>query len=669
MHNPSMGVCRRLNQLPLALLLLFLFSGVVARLPVFKVVARPSSKAWGRPCAPLDERTSKPFLLQHLTNCQNCFCEARLATGCLPYPLRGTVPLGLTRDNGFVQELSCQGGLGPNIGFLLANTSLRPALSGVGWATRADRLVEQGESYMCSRSRLQSRKPPKSPLCALPRTVRASRLIMPSAEYAEWDLSGASQGQTDKRGVSRRSGCHSDYRVSLNAEAATSLPELAQNDEAIDRQWCADNKSAAAAASGRLLERARLLQSAASGLFCVLPLGVRVMKKIEAICHEELEMAGATPLSLPNVMPLKWISGSKRLTSFGSSLYRLHDRRGRELFLPPTSEEAAAWLAATNIRSHRDLPLVFYQIGQKFRDELRPRAGCLRAREFVMLEAYSFHQNAACREVSYYVMDKCFRRILARVGAAPVHRVEADPGTMGGRCSHEYHVPSLLGEDVTLQGPAARGAENSDRAPEVALGQACGPMGRSLEVGHCFQLPATYCEAAKARFADSSGAVKVPLMNSYGLGVSRLFGHLALAHQDAKGLRFPQQVAPFSVAVLLQSPQRWNASRSVTRVGEAFFKKIGQFANEAGGSADTLLDDRRGITLRHMQAHADLVGIPHQILVKEELLKPPGPARVLYVERSSGRTEVQTLRTALRAIKKALLHLAAVSQAESMAGE
>ncbi|KAL8455598.1 hypothetical protein Emag_000593 [Eimeria magna] len=645
-----------------------------------------------------DSLRAKPFRLQPLENCQEFSREARPSIGSLLYHLKAT------RGDDLEETLSCPRGLRPNIGFLLASISLKPAASDVSRATRAGWLGERHGSCVCSRARLQAQTPPKPPLCALPRTVRASRLMMPSAAYAEWNLPGDSRGQTNNRAEALRSGEHSDSTVSLNVRAATTPPGPAQNDERFEGHWYAGNRGATAAAFGRLLERARLLQSVASGLFCVLPLGFRVMRKIEAVCHEELEMAGATPLSLPNVMPLEWICNSKRITSFGSSLYKLHDRRGRELFLPPTSEEAAAWLAATNIRSHRDLPLIFYQIGQKFRDELRPRAGCLRTREFVMLEAYSFHQQATCREVSYHVMDKCFRRILARVGAASVHRIEADPGAMGGCCSHEYHVshdslkqlrclmnqvfkvaiapatlslqgnddmharillrslqvPSLLGEDVT-QGLAAYGAENIGRSSEGGLIQECGSVGRSLEVGHCFQLPATYCEAAKARFADSSGAVKVPLMNSYGLGVSRLFGHLVLIYQDAKGLRLPPQVAPFFVAVLLQSAQRWSASRRVARVGEALFKKLGQFVKEAGSSADALLDDRRGIALRQMQAHADLLGIPHQILVKEELLRPPGPARVLYVKRSSGKMEVQTLGTALRAIKRALLQLASPS--------
>lgn len=138
---------------------------------------------------------------------------------------------------------------------------------------------------------------------------------------------------------------------------------------------------------------------------------------------------------------------SQRERSFGASLYRLRDRRARELFLPPTCEEAAAWLTSTGLRSHKELPLMFYQIGSKFRDEPRPRAGCLRAREFFMLEAYSFHQNESCRERTYHMMDECFRRIFARVGVAPIYRVLADSGAMGGPCSHEYHVspgPSVL---------------------------------------------------------------------------------------------------------------------------------------------------------------------------------------------------------------------------------
>lgn len=183
------------------------------------------------------------------------------------------------------------------------------------------------------------------------------------------------------------------------------------------------------------------------------------------------------------------------------------------------------------------------------------------------------------------------------------------------------------------------------------------PASRSLEVGHCFQLPGTYCEAAGARFTDSRGAAQVPLMNSYGLGVSRLLGHLALVHQDARGLSFPPQVAPFCVAVLPQPTARWGASQRAAGLGKTFFKRLQHVAAEAGGSADVLLDDRQGLTLRQMQAHADLVGIPHQVIIKEVLLRSPGGARVIYLSRRNGKPEVLPLRVALGTLRSALLQV------------
>ncbi|KAL8438828.1 hypothetical protein Efla_003865 [Eimeria flavescens] len=512
--------------------------------------------------------------------------------------------------------------------------------------------VEDPTSCLFQRQPIQSPVTRMPLLCGLPRTVRASKMMMPSCARGEWAVLDEHPSAVDTWAAQVE-----DSELFGN-EASAAPPRLKAVQESMEGPRNIDCKSEAAALARRLLERARLLQSAASGLFCVLPLGYRVMKKIEAICHEELEAVGAAPLTLPNLMPLEWLRTSHRLRAFGPTLYRLHDRRAREFFLPPTSEEAAAWLAATQVRSHRDLPLAFYQIAPKFRDEARPRAGCLRAREFVMLEAYSFHQDTACREAAYRLMDNCFRRILDRVGASSVHRVRADPGTMGGCCSHEYHVPSLLGEDTSpLQQPAfpstgSSDAPSDDQEADVTRGSVS--TIRSLEVGHCFQLPSTYCEAAKARVSDSVGALRVPLMNSYGLGISRLFGHLALGQQDGKGLLFPPHLAPFSVAILQQSAKRLSASRRVTRVAEGLFKRLEQIATEIGGSADILLDDRRGLTLRQMQGHADIVGIPHQILVKEELLKSSGPPRVLYIARTSGKAQRLPFKVALGTLRREL---------------
>lgn len=180
------------------------------------------------------------------------------------------------------------------------------------------------------------------------------------------------------------------------------------------------------------------------------------------------------------------------------------------------------------------------------------------------------------------------------------------------------------------------------------------PAGKTLEVGHCFQLPGTYCEVARTQFTDSLGVMRTPLMSSYGLGVSRLLGHLAFAHADAKGLAFPPQVAPFYVAILPQPSARWKKGRRATRLGEALFKRLQQAAADTGGSADVMLDDRQGLSLRQMQGHADLVGIPHQLIIKEELLQFPEKACVLYISRNTGKAEILSLKSALGRVEGAL---------------
>ncbi|CDJ41102.1 hypothetical protein, conserved [Eimeria tenella] len=489
----------------------------------------------------------------------------------------------------------------------------------------------------------------------LPRACLASKLPMPSGAQreSEWDKavrnghnqSPLNEGNSAKVMSETAAERESDLKSSCMEEGGDNPLPCPFND-----------RSAAASTAARSLEKARLIQATSSGLFCVLPLGFRVLKKIETVCHEELAGTGASPLSLPSLMPMEWLHDSDRVHAFGASLYKVEDRRARHFFLSPTSEEAAAWLAAHFVRSHKELPLMFYQIGPKFRDEARPRAGCLRTREFVMLEAYSFHQDAACRDATYRKMDECFRRILSRLGAGPVHRIQADPGTMGGPCSHEYHVCSILGSGQTTP-RLDRTNESHNGAHGATAPYVCG--GTCLEVGHCFQLPKAYCKAARARFMDSQGVEKVPFMSSYGLGVSRLIAHLALSHQDMKGLLFPPQVAPFCVAIIPQPAARWNDGRNAARLGRALFRRLHRTATEAGGSADVFLDDRRGPTLRQMQMHADLIGIPHQVIIKHDLLRTSGKPCVLYISRTCGSADILPLRAALNKLQSALLDVAA----------
>lgn len=158
---------------------------------------------------------------------------------------------------------------------------------------------------------------------------------------------------------------------------------------------------------------------------------------------------------------------------------------------------------------------------------------------------------------------------------------------------------------------------------------------------------------------DSQGVEKVPFMSSYGLGVSRLIAHLALSHQDMKGLLFPPQVAPFCVAIIPQPAARWNDGRNAARLGRALFRRLHRTATEAGGSADVFLDDRRGPTLRQMQMHADLIGIPHQVIIKHDLLRTSGKPCVLYISRTCGSADILPLRAALNKLQSALLDVAA----------
>ncbi|CDJ57308.1 hypothetical protein, conserved [Eimeria maxima] len=414
-------------------------------------------------------------------------------------------------------------------------------------------------------------------LCGgLPRGGFASRLMMPGSVHMEFGYGT----DPDDEGLSldAEDACVGELTSNTASEPQhSSAPlDIEGRSESPSVSEARTSRSIAATLSGQILEKARLVQATSSGLFCILPLGFRVLKKIETVCHQEL--AGtASPLSLPNIMPMQWLENSERIRSFGQSLYKVQDRRSRQFFLPPTSEEAAAWLAASGVRSHRELPQVFYQIGPKFRDEARPRAGCLRSREFIMLEAYSFHQDAVCRESSYRKMDECFRRILTRVGAGPVYRFQADPGTMGGPCSHEYHVSSILGSDRIVSG--------------------VGPLNESKK--------------------DAS----------------------------AEDMEYHQNSST------LEPAARWNDGRRVARLGQAVFRLLQKTAAEAGGPADILFDDRQGLTLRQMQSHADLVGIPHQLIIKDDLLRTPGNARVLCISRKTGRGDILPIRAALNRLR------------------
>ncbi len=216
--------------------------------------------------------------------------------------------------------------------------------------------------------------------------------------------------------------------------------------------------------SHRLMLRAGMIRRLAAGLYTWLPLGLRVLRKIEAVIREEMDRAGAQELLMPAVQPAELWQESGRWDQYGPELLRLSDRHGREFCFGPTHEEVITDLVRREIRSYRQLPTNFYQIQTKFRDEIRPRFGVMRAREFIMKDAYSFHLDEACLQATYKAMHDAYCRIFSRLGL-DFRAVEADTGAIGGRLSHEFHVLADAGEDAIAFSTESDYAANVELVP------------------------------------------------------------------------------------------------------------------------------------------------------------------------------------------------------------
>ena len=228
-----------------------------------------------------------------------------------------------------------------------------------------------------------------------------------------------------------------------------------------------ENPADAEIVSHQLMMRAGMLRKQAAGIYSWLPLGLRVLRKVEAIVREEMERAGALELLMPTVQPAELWEESGRWDQYGPELLRMHDRHQREFCLGPTHEEVITDIARREIRSYKQLPVNYYQIQTKFRDEIRPRFGIMRAREFLMKDAYSFHIDQASLEQTYQVMFDSYSRIFTRLGLE-FRAVQADSGAIGGSVSHEFHVLAESGEDAIAFSSGGNYAANVERAEALA---------------------------------------------------------------------------------------------------------------------------------------------------------------------------------------------------------
>src|SRR3989344_138764 len=306
-------------------------------------------------------------------------------------------------------------------------------------------------------------------------------------------------------------------------------------------------------ANARLLHRGGFVEKISSGVYAFLPLGLRVLEKINRVIREEMNAIGASELLLPALIPKKYWDATGRWNV--PILYKSTDSSGQEYGLGFTHEEVLSPILARRIQSFRDLPLALYQIQTKFRDEPRARFGLIRGKEFVMKDLYSFHADAPDLERFYWVAAEAYKKIFARLGL-PIKIVEASGGDFTKEYTHEFQVLTPVGEDTIFYCSTCDFARNKEVA-DVGAGAACPKCGagaieesNGIEVGNIFRLGTKFSDAAGMMYKDSSGTERPVLMGSYGIGPSRIMGTLVELNHDDAGIRWPHEAAPFHVHLI-----------------------------------------------------------------------------------------------------------------------
>ncbi|MDR3363081.1 MAG: proline--tRNA ligase [Desulfovibrio sp.] len=361
--------------------------------------------------------------------------------------------------------------------------------------------------------------------------------------------------------------------------------------------------------SHKLLLRAGMVRQLTSGIYTYLPLGLKIINKIANVVRTGMNNAGFQELLMPAVQPADLWKETGRWEHYGKELLRFQDRNERDYCLGPTHEEVVTNLVRGEVRSYRQLPVRLYQIQTKFRDEIRPRFGLMRGREFIMKDGYSFDADMAGAEKSYRSMYDAYMEIFCRLGLK-FRAVEADNGSIGGKFSHEFMVLADTGEDTIVVCSHCDYAANVEVAQSAVSDTTCprckNPLAltKGIEAGHVFMLDKKYSEPMRAIFLDEDGKERVMVMGCYGIGVSRVVAAALEQNHDENGCIFPPQIAPFE-CVLLNLDLRNTSVNEKTEEIYALLQKSG---------VDVLLDDREERPGSKFK-DADLLGIPMQLML------------------------------------------------------
>jgi prolyl-tRNA synthetase len=389
----------------------------------------------------------------------------------------------------------------------------------------------------------------------------------------------------------------------------------------------------AEAISHKLMVRAGLIRQMGAGMWSWLPAGWRVHQRAVAIIREEMDAIGGQEMLMPVLQPAEPWRKTGRLEI--DELFKLTDRKGSELVLAMTHEEAVTFHVAQLVRSYRDLPLILYHFQVKERDEPRPRAGVLRTREFIMKDSYTFDRDQAGLEERYELHVGAYDRIMQRTGLR-FYRVESDVGMMGGLGAHEYMAPCPAGEDqVALADGYAANVEVALKDPDVQqAGEGYTLRGQELriepaiEVGNIFKLGTRYSEPLGASYLDENGAEHAVWMGSYGIGPARIVAAAVEQFADEHGISWPRSLAPFAVHLVALgkpgTPERAAADELYATLREA--------------GVEVLYDDR-DLGPGEKFADAELLGCPLRLIVGRRSLE----SGEIEVQRRRGREDAPAI--------------------------
>jgi prolyl-tRNA synthetase len=379
--------------------------------------------------------------------------------------------------------------------------------------------------------------------------------------------------------------------------------------------------------SHRLMLRAGMIHQSAAGIYTWLPMGLMVLKNIANIIREEQVNGGGCEMMMPTIQSASLWQESGRYDAYGDEMLRMNDRHGRPMLYAPTAEEVVTDVGRTFLKSYRDFPKRLFQIHWKFRDEVRPRFGVMRGREFLMKDCYSFDLTEKDAHQSYETMLKAYIRTFQRLGVTAIP-VRANTGPIGGDLSHEFHILANTGESEVFYDGRFYDHRDSQEdidldtllniyaaADELHVPESC-PVpeehlksARGIEVGHIFYLGTKYAQSMGMKVAHKDGSMIIPHMGCYGIGVSRLVGAIIEASHDEDGIIWPPSIAPFSLAIVNLRVGDENCDQAC----EELYKK-------ALDKGIRVLYDDRDERAGSKMANMDLIGSPWQIRIGPKTL-------------------------------------------------